>query len=110
MENTNKTIVIVYTDKKLNKEYIEKVNKYVFNSSFDLKEEDMIVSLSDDRTIQVVKVLDKPYKYYNSVTGELSDVYNSTAQWEIRDLVIREETEEETEEEVIYGVLLKDNK
>ena len=56
MENSNKTIIIVYTNNKLKKTDIEKVNKYAFNSSFDLKEGDMIVNLSGDRNIQVVKV------------------------------------------------------
>lgn len=104
MENT-KTIIIVYTNIKLNKKVIEKVDKYAFNSSFDLKEGDTIINLSGERNIQVVKVLDKCYKYYNRLTGELSDSYNSTAQCEIKDLIVREPTKEETN----YGVLLKDN-
>ena len=40
MENSNKTIIIVYTNNKLNKEDIEKADKYAFNSSFNLKEGD----------------------------------------------------------------------
>ena len=105
MENSNKTIIIVYTHSKLKKTDIEKVNKYAFNSSFDLKEGDMIVNLSGDRNIQVVKVLDRVYKYYNSLTGELSDSYTSTAQWEIKDLIVRNPIKEES----TCGVLLKSN-
>ena len=66
----------------------------------------MINSPSYETNMQVVKVLDKSHKYYNASTGELSDAYSATSQWEIRDLIIREETEEE----VIYGTLIKDNK
>ena len=40
MENY-KTIIIVYTNRKLKKAEIGKAKKYAFNSSFDLKEEDM---------------------------------------------------------------------
>ena len=105
MEN-NKTVIVVYTNRKLKKAEIGKAKKYAFNSSFDLKEGDMINSPSYETNMQVVKVLDKPHKYYNASTGELSEAYSSTSQWEIRDLIIREETEEE----VIYGTLIKDNK
>ena len=105
MEN-NKTIIIVYTNRKLKKAEIGKAKKYAFNSSFDLKEGDMINSPSYETNMQVVKVLDKSHKYYNASTGELSDSYSATSQWEIRDLIIREETEEE----IIYGTLIKDNK
>ena len=45
MEN-NKTIIIVYTNRKLKKAEIGKAKKYAFNSSFDLKEGDMINSPS----------------------------------------------------------------
>jgi hypothetical protein len=97
-----KTILVVYTNKLLSKSEIAKVKKYSFNTSTDLKEGDMFSSPSYDTNMQVVKVLDKDFKYYNANTGELSDTFNSTAQWEIKILVIREE-----EDEVTYGNLIK---
>lgn len=99
-----KTILVVYTNKLLSKSEIARAKKYSFNTSADLKEGDMFSSPSYDTNMQVVKVLDNAYKYYNASTGELSDTFNSTAQWEIRTLVIRED-----EEEVIYGNIIKQN-
>jgi hypothetical protein len=99
-----KTILVVYTNKLLSKSEIAKAKKYSFNTSTELKEGDMFSSPSYFTYLQVVKVLDKDFKYYNASTGELSDTFNSTAQWEIRTLVIRED-----EEEVIYGSLIKQN-
>jgi len=99
-----KTILVVYTDKFLSKAEIAKTKKYSFNSTTELKEGDMFSSPSYATKMQVVKVLDKNYKYYNASTGELSDTFNSTSQWEIRTLVIREE-----DDEVIYGTLLTFN-
>jgi len=96
-----KTILVVYTDKFLSKTEIAKTKKYSFNTSAELKEGDMFSSPSYATKMQVVKILQNSYKYYNASTGELSDTFNSTSQWEIRTLVIREE-----EEEVIYGTLL----
>lgn len=100
-----KTILVVYTNKLLSKLEIAKTKKYSFNTSADLKEGDMFNSPSYDTKMQVVKILEYSYKYYNTSTGELSDIFNSTSQWEIRTLVIREE-----DEEIIYGHLIKQEK
>ena len=100
-----KTILVVYTNRLLSKSEIAKTKKYSFNTSADLKEEATFSSPSYDTKMQVVKILESSYKYYNASTGELSDTFNSTSQWEIRILVIREE-----DEEIIYGHLIKQEK
>lgn len=99
-----KTILVIYTNTKItSKKEIGKMKKYSFNTESEVKEGDMIKTKEYDTNLQVVKVLETSYKYYNSSTGEMSDQFNSSLQWEIRTLVIREE-----EEDVIYGQKIKE--
>lgn len=99
-----KTILVIYTNTKiLSKKEIGKMKKYSFNTESEVKEGDMIKTKEYDTNLQVVKVLETSYKYYNSSTGEMSDQFNSSLQWEIRTLMIREE-----EEDVIYGQKIKE--
>lgn len=94
-----KTIIVIYTDSLItNKQELGRKKKYSFNTSSDVEIGDLIKTNAYDTPIQVVKVLNESYKFYNSVTGEMSNDYKSTTQWEIRTLEIREE-----EQEVIYG-------
>ena len=96
-----KTVVVVFTDRPLKQSEIGRLKKYSFNTESSLKVDDVIMSNSYNNAMQVVKVLDKAYKYYNSSTGELSDEFNSTNQWEIKELVIREE-----KSNVVYGQII----
>lgn len=99
-----KTVLVIYTDLIISsKKEIAKAKKYAFNTSSELKEGDILSSPEYTSRMQVVKVLDKSFKYYNSLTRDLSDDYTSTAQWEIRNLVVREE-----ESEVVYAHLVKE--
>ena len=101
-----KTIIVVYTNTKITKKAeIAKLKRYSFNTSSDVKEGDLISTSSYNTCIQVVKVLEKDHKYYNTSTGELSNEYTSTTQWEIKELVIREDAED-----VVYGSLVQDKK
>jgi hypothetical protein len=97
-----KTVLVVYTDNFLSKSAVARAKKYCFNTESDLREGDMIKSKDYTTSMQVVKVLDKSYKYFNGATGELSDEFNSTAQWEIKTLVIKEENND-----VVYGSLTR---
>lgn len=98
-----KTVIVVYTDSKsLTKAQIGQFKRYSFNTSAELKEGDIIKSPQYDTNMYVVKVLDTSYKYYNRSTGELSDEYTSTSQWEIRNLVIQESAETD-----VFGTLVK---
>lgn len=98
-----KTILVVYTNKitPLSIKEIAGLKKYAFNSASELEFGDIISSPEYSTNMVVIKVLDNSFKYYNSATGELSNEFTSTLQWEVRTLCIR--TEEET---VIYGKLL----
>jgi hypothetical protein len=81
-----KTILVIYTDVKVNDLVYNK--RYAFNTESDVKEGDMLNSPNYSTKMQVVKVLDKSFKYFNKVTGELSDDYTNSNQFETRDLVI----------------------
>lgn len=101
-----KTIVVVYSNtEKLSKAEIGKMKKYSFNTDADIKVGDLLDSPTYTTKMLVVKVLNKQYKYYNTSTGKLSNSYNSTSQWEIRTLVIRED-----DNEVIYACKIKKDK
>jgi len=97
------TILVVYSDRTLKKSEIAKAKKYAFNTDAPLKVGDMIKSNSYNNAMQVVRLLDKCFKFYNGTTGKLSNEFDSTNQWEIRELIIREENDD-----VIYGQIIKD--
>lgn len=87
-----KTILVIFTKNKVeDSSTIATTKKYSFNTNEDIKVGDMLKSSSYSTELQVVKVLDRSYKYYNSVTGELSDEFTSSAQWEVKTLVVRNE-------------------
>jgi hypothetical protein len=97
-----KTILVVYTNKaNLSKKEISGLKKYSFNTASNVSVGDLIDSTEYTTYMLVIKVLEKSYLYFNAATGELSDEFNSTAQWNIRTIVIREE-----EEDVIYGKIV----
>jgi hypothetical protein len=97
----NKTIIVVYTDRKLGKKDAAKLKRYAFNTTASVKEGVMLKSAEYSTAMQVVKILPKAHKYFNASTGELSDTYNSTAQWEIRDFIVRNDSET-----AVYGSIL----
>jgi hypothetical protein len=84
------TILVVYTNRKeLTVKEIGTLKKYAFNTDNSLPVGTRIESTDYDTNMMVVKVLPVEYRYFNSATGKLSNVFNCTTQWEIRDLVIR---------------------
>jgi hypothetical protein len=94
-----KTVLVIYTNEKItSKTQIGRLAKYSFNTSSDVKEGDMIKSNEYSSAMQIVKVLDESFAYYNKSTGELTNEFKSSAQWDIRTLIIREE-----DEEVVYA-------
>lgn len=99
-----KTIIVVYTDTKVvDKAKLGQLKKYSFNTDSDVEVGDMLDSNTYDTKMQVVKVLGFSCRYYNAATGELSDEYTSTRQWEIRTLVIRE-----SQEDIIYASIVRE--
>ena len=94
-----KTVLVIYTDRVgLSKTEVARTKKYAFNTSSEFEIGDIIESQNYDTNMMVVKVLESSFTYFNAATGELSNDFTSTAQWTIRELVIRED-----EEEVVYG-------
>lgn len=91
-----KTIIVIYTNEKLNLlSEIGKKKKYAFNTDSEVEVGDLIKSEAYDTNMQIVKILGKTHKYFNASTGELSDEYNSTLQWEIRKMIISDKLDEE---------------
>lgn len=84
-----KTILVIYTDTK-----IEKVTashkKYCFRTNSDVELGDLLKSSNYTTAMQVVKVIDKDYIYYHPDTGEMSNELTSTKQWEIKELKVVE--------------------
>ena len=100
-----KTILCVYSDKgnKLTPREITSMKRYTFNTEAEVKVGDVINSPSYSTPITVVKVLDKSYKFYNSITGDLSDEFKSSSQWDIKTLIIRDPDAPDT----VYGCFVE---
>lgn len=99
-----KTVLIAYTNKEsLTAREIRGMKLYSFNTEADLKVGDRISSESYSTNMLVVKVLETSFKYYNSVTGILSNEFTSSLDREIATLAIRENATD-----VIYGSLIKE--
>ena len=94
-----KTIIVVYTATKLTQKEANNLKHYAFNTNDNLKVGDMISSKDYNTPMQVIKVLNKAYDFFNLSNGELSDEYTSTAQRPIRKFIIRTDDDEA----VVYG-------
>lgn len=94
-----KTILVIYSNQRVTDQArLRQLKYYAFNTDSEISEGDMLFSQSYDTRMQVVKVLDKAYKYYNNSTGDLSDNFTSTAQREVALLQLRED-----ESNVVYA-------
>ena len=99
------TVLVVYTNlTSISTKSLGQHKKYSFNSSDGLKEGDVITSPDYTTNMLVVKVLDKKFKYYNKMTGKMSNTFNSTSQWKIRRLIIRNQ-----ETDAVYGSIIPPN-
>lgn len=97
-----KTILVVYSNKKnLTDVEMMRLKRYSFNCDADVEVGDILDSGEYDTPMVVVKVLNTKYKYFNRTTGELSNDFNSTSQWEIRELVILDKQKTNT----VYATL-----
>lgn len=98
---------MVYTNVKLTStKDVAKLKKYTFNTDCeDIKEGDMIKSPEYGTNLQVVKVLESSFKYYHPATGDLSNEYKSTLQWEIRTLKIIDSLDSESS--IVLGERIK---
>lgn len=95
-----KTILVIYTNTKVDISNYKK--RYAFNTNDNISIGDMLKSPQYATNMQVVKVLDRAFKYFNRATGDLSDEYISTNQFETRELKIASTTS------VIYATKVND--
>lgn len=93
-----KTIIVIYTNAVLPATLVSNQKKYCFTTSDNIEVGDLLRSPSYTTCLQVVKVVDKAYKYYNEIDGKMSNSYNSTRQWKIKELIMRD-----TNPEVVYA-------
>lgn len=93
-----KTVLVIYTSRKITGKEIDSFKRYAFNTEADISVGDMIESEDYGNKMQVVKILNNSYKYYNKNTGELSDEFTSSMQYDIKELKL----ETEKEENVVY--------
>lgn len=84
---TNSTAVGVITNRNL--------KRYAFNTDSEVKVGDVVVSKDYDTRMIVVTVLGKSYKYYDRVTGALSDEITSTGMYEIKDMKVVDDVNNE---------------
>lgn len=76
--------------------------KYCFRTNSDLKPGDVLRSRDYDSEITVMDVLDKDYKYYNQISGEMSNEITSTFQWPIKTLEVCEK-----KDDIVYATIVK---
>jgi len=96
-----KTIIVIYTkEKKLD---FSKSKKYTFNTNSNLQIGDLIKTPNYNVNIQIVDILDETFKYYDPLTGELSNISNNKS--EIKRLELT--TDDEKDDDIIYGKLIK---
>jgi hypothetical protein len=94
-----KTILVIFTDTKITSEdQIRRIKKYSFNTGEAVVVGDMLESSKYGTKIQVVRVLDKAFIFYNSLTGDMSDSYISSAQSEILTFTFSEQ-----DQNIVYG-------
>lgn len=102
-----KTIFCIYSEKAVTITDISKFKKYSFNCEVEdngLKVGDRITTNAYNTPLQVVEILPTSFRYVNIATGELSDILNSTNQFEIRPLILRTDMPN-----VVYGQIIEQN-
>lgn len=84
-----KTILVIYSDTLVtNDKRLKGLKQYAFNTSDNIQVNDCLRSDRYKTAMQVVKVLDESFQYYNAQTGELSNKITSTLQFKISNLVL----------------------
>jgi hypothetical protein len=83
-----KTIIVVYTQRKLDDAELRPMDKYAYMTSEDVKPGDMFMLKHKTSYIQVVEVLEKEFSFVNLVTGDLKNERTSTKDAQLSELVI----------------------
>jgi hypothetical protein len=91
-----RTILVVYSDRKLTEKEAKGMKRYAFNTFADVRAGQRIKSPNYNNEMQIVSVLPETFRYYNPNTGDLSNTVNNTNQFEIRSLKIVDTADEIT--------------
>jgi len=91
-----KTIFVVYTNSVAAGVITNRnLKRYAFNTDSEVKVGDVVVSKDYDTRMVVVKILEKSYKYYDRVTGTSSNEITSTGMYEIKDIKVVDDVNNE---------------
>lgn len=77
-----KTILVVYSNTKAGVTRYAK--RYAFITEADVKKGDVLKSNSYNTNMVVVKVLDEKFRYFNKVTGKLTNEFNNANLYKTR--------------------------
>lgn len=99
-----KTIIVVYSNSEVN---IEKttLKRYPFITHDNFKVGDRIRSNAYNTDMVVVKLLKTSYKFYHGDSGKLTNTYNNTRLYKVRNLVLRTDADN-----TIYASRVEPNK
>jgi len=98
-----KTIFVVYGNDT--RAYNDcKTKRYAFNTESDVKVGDKLNSREYSSDMVVKEVLNTSFKYYNNLTGDLSNELTSTAFRDIKTMEIVDR-----DENVIYAIKVEDS-
>jgi len=88
-----KVIFVVFTKENITVAQANgrKMKKYCFRTDDTVEVGEKLASRLYLDNMLVTDILDKDYKYYNSTTGSLSDIPDSTLCYPIKTLCIKEE-------------------
>ena len=82
-----KTVVVIYTNDSTSPVNELRGKRYAFNmKTKEAKVGKMLYTKAYGTPMRIVKVLDRAYDYVNIATGEFSNEYTSTMQYDIRTL------------------------
>lgn len=90
-----KTILVVFSNDAMTIEQINsrKMQKYCFRTESEINVGSVLKSNNYEKKMIVTDVINADYKYYNSLTGKLSNEITSTKCYPIKTLELREESE-----------------
>ncbi len=91
-----RTIFVVYTNGTSKGVITNRcLKRYAFNTESEVSVGDIIESKDYESRMVVVKVLTREYKYYDRITGVLSNKLTSTGMYDIKDIKIVENVDSE---------------
>ena len=87
-----KTILVVYTQRKLNQIEMDSKKRYVFNTNNKVKVGDMLKLDGYNDPVQVAAICDQTYEYVNTTTNQFRQKMDGTNVYRIREIRIQKNT------------------